>query len=145
MKESSYHPDQKRREVVRLLRGHAITPTAQRIKIATALLARPQHLSAEQVLILTNATGKPVSKATIYNTLRLFTRHGLIQELTVDSGRAFYDSSTHSHAHLYNPETQELTDMPDGQLEISLPDTLPHGTEIDRMEVIVYLRPVNKQ
>ncbi len=142
MNEASYDPDQ-RRGVVRLLRSHGITPTAQRIKIATVLLARPQHLSADQVLALTNATGKPVSKATIYNTLALFTRHRLIQELTVDASRAFYDSTTHSHAHFYNPETQELSDIPDGQLEISLPDTLPEGTEIDRVEVVIHLRTTN--
>ena len=126
---------------MRLLRDHGITPTAQRVKIAMVLMERPQHLSADQVLARTNVTGKPVSKATVYNTLGLFTRHGLIQELTVDSSRAFYDSSTHGHSHFYNPETQELTDIPAGQLQLSLPETLPEGTEIDRVDVVIHLRP----
>ena len=33
-----------------LMRGHGITPTPQRLEIAQILFARPQHLSAEQVL-----------------------------------------------------------------------------------------------
>ena len=139
MSEPNYHTEQ-RREVVRLLRGHGITPTTQRVRIAMVLLDRPQHLSADQVLARTNDTGKPVSKATIYNTLGLFTRHGLIQELTVDSNRAFYDSSTHSHAHFYDPETQQLSDIPEGQLQLSLPEQLPEGTRIDRVEVVIHLR-----
>lgn len=128
------------REMVRLLRSHGITPTRQRLTIAQALLAHPQHLSAEQVLELTNRTGREVSKATVYNTLGLFVRKGLIRELNVDSNRVYYDSKTHRHHHFYNPLTGELTDIGDGQLQIEPPAELPPGMEIDRIDVVVHLR-----
>jgi Fur family iron response transcriptional regulator len=128
-------------DVVRLLRQHGITPTAQRVVIASAMLARPQHLTADQVLDLTRESGRKVSKATVYNTLGLFARKGLIRELSVDSNRAFYDSSTHTHAHFYNIHTQELHDVPEGALEIELPTSAPAGTEIERVEVVVHVRP----
>jgi len=48
------------------LREHGILPTQQRLQIAQVLLTRDQHLSAEQVLELVNATGKNVSKATVW-------------------------------------------------------------------------------
>ena len=129
-------------EIVRLLRSHRISPTSQRVKIATTLLTRPQHLSADQVLALANQQGRRVSKATVYNTLGLFARKGLIRELIVDSGRAFYDSSTHAHFHFYNPETQQLHDVEDGQFQFSAPEKLPPGTTIDRVEVVVHLKSV---
>ncbi|HEB95736.1 MAG TPA: transcriptional repressor [Sedimenticola thiotaurini] len=127
--------------VSRLLRRHGITPTRQRVVIARAILSRPQHLTADQVLQLTLEAGDRVSKATIYNTLGLFSRKGLIRELTIDSQRAFYDSSTHPHHHFYDPETQQLTDVDEDALQLRLPETLPDGTEIDHVDVVIHLRP----
>jgi Fur family iron response transcriptional regulator len=105
------HNSEHRKKIVQLLRRHGISPTVQRVKIASTMLLRPQHLSAEQVLTLTNQTGRPVSKATVYNSLGLFASKGLIRELFVDQERAFYDSSTHPHHHFYNPLTQEICDI----------------------------------
>ena len=141
MAKEHVNQNDQQRETTRLLRAHGITPTSQRVKIASAMLARPQHLSAEQVLELANQNGKPVSKATIYNTLGLFARKGLIRELIVDGTRSFYDSSTHAHHHFYNPVTQELTDIPEEQVSMVLPQELPDGTEIDRVDVVVHLKP----
>ncbi|MES9885087.1 MAG: Fur family transcriptional regulator [Sedimenticola sp.] len=141
MKDSTQNNNDNRREIVRQLRSHGITPTSQRIQIATVMLSKPQHLSAEQVMELANGEGKQVSKATVYNTLGLFAEKRLIRELVVDPARSFYDSSTHSHHHFFNPETQELSDIPDGELDLQmLPKRLPPNTEIDRIEVVVHLR-----
>ncbi len=65
------------------------------------MLSKPQHLSADQVMALANASGRQVSKATVYNTLGLFAEKGLIRELVVEPTRSFYDSSTHSHHHYF--------------------------------------------
>ncbi|OOZ35623.1 Fur family transcriptional regulator [Solemya velesiana gill symbiont] len=143
MNESTSNNTDQQRETTRLLRSRGITPTAQRVKIASAMFARPQHLTAEQVLDLTNESGRKVSKATIYNTLGLFSRKGLIRELIVDSSRSFYDSSTHRHHHFYNPETQELSDIPEQEIGIPMPEHLPEGTEVDRVEVVIHLKSKN--
>ena len=145
MSEQNRQTSESQRGIIRLLRSHGIAPTAQRVKIASAMLARPQHLSAEQVLELTNREGRKVSKATIYNTLGLFTRKGLIRELIVDSSRAFYDSSTHRHHHFYNAQTQTLQDIDDEQIKVILPDSLPAGTELDKVEVVIHVRPKPEQ
>ena len=55
-----------------LLRGHDINPTHQRIEIAHALFSRQEHLSADQVMAIVNTRHSETSKATVYNTLRLF-------------------------------------------------------------------------
>ena len=56
-----------------------------------------QHLSADQVLERLQAAGSKVSKATVYNTLRLFADRGLVREVMVDNTRLFYDSNTAPH------------------------------------------------
>ncbi|MES9874389.1 MAG: Fur family transcriptional regulator [Candidatus Sedimenticola sp. 6PFRAG7] len=136
---NTQNPDTQR-QITRLLRSKGISPTSQRVKIASALFARPQHLTAEQLMDLANENGRPVSKATVYNTLGLFTRKGLIRELIVDSSRSFYDSSNHTHHHLYNPDTQELHDISEQELDIPMPTSLPEGTEVDRIEVVIHLK-----
>jgi Fur family iron response transcriptional regulator len=135
------HNSEHRKKIVQLLRRHGISPTVQRVKIASTMLLRPQHLSAEQVLALTNRTGRPVSKATVYNSLGLFARKGLIRELFVDQERAFYDSSTHPHHHFYNPLTQEICDIDPEAVHIDMSAPPPADTEISGIEVVVHLRP----
>jgi Fur family iron response transcriptional regulator len=141
MDQDNANNSEHRKKIVQLLRRHGISPTVQRVKIASTMLLRPQHLSAEQVLALTNQTGRPVSKATVYNSLGLFARKGLIRELFVDQERAFYDSSTHPHHHFYNPLTQEICDIDPESVSIDLNAQPPADTEISGIEVVVHLRP----
>ncbi|NOX75620.1 MAG: transcriptional repressor [Gammaproteobacteria bacterium] len=123
-----------------MLAQHGIAHTQQRNKIAQILFARPQHLSADQVLERVNSEGNIASKATVYNTLGLFARKGLIRELIVDSSKVFYDSSTHAHHHFYHVDTGELQDINAQDLVVQhLPD-LPEGSELERIDIIVRLR-----
>ena len=124
----------------RKLRSLGIQPTAQRLTIASIVLARPQHLTADQVLAMTNSNGRLASKATIYNTLGLFARTGLLRELVVGSGRTFYDSNTQPHGHFYDPESRQISDLPEEELQFQLPHNLPAGRDVDRVEVVIHLR-----
>lgn len=126
--------------LVERLRAHGIGPTRQRLRIAHVLLEAPQHLSADQVLAAVNREQPAVSKATVYNTLRLFTEYGLLREVIVDPTRVFYDSTTQPHHHFYNPRTGELIDIPAERLAVSGLPPAPPGTEPAEVEVIVRLR-----
>ena len=64
--------------VKRLLQSHNVTPTRQRVEIAGFLFQKDQHLSAENILDGVNFEGHKVSRATVYNTLGLFTKKGLV-------------------------------------------------------------------
>jgi Fur family iron response transcriptional regulator len=124
----------------RQLKRHGISSTPQRLEVAAVILERPQHLSAEQILERLRAGGSRVSKATVYNTLKLFSERGLVRELTVDPDRKFYDSTTHSHHHFYHVETGELSDIPEDQVEILSLPPLPAGTEQESVEVLIRVR-----
>lgn len=122
------------------LQAHGVTPTAQRLQIAEALFHQPQHLSAEQLLAVVKRTGVRVSKATVYNTLKLFSEKGLIREVIVDPARVFYDSTTGLHHHFYNADTGELADIAPHDIRFAQLPALPPGTREDGIEVIVRLR-----
>jgi len=122
------------------LRAHGITPTQQRVDIARILFARPQHLSAEQVLSIVNQDGQVVSKATIYNTLNLFARKGLVREVIVDPSKVFYDSNTCNHHHFFNIDTGELMDIDSSELKLDQLPNLPQGTEADGVDIIIRVR-----
>ena len=122
------------------LRNAGITPTAQRLEIAGVLLGKPCHLSAEQLLQKLRAAGSRVSKATVYNTLNLFSRKGIIKEVAVDPSRLFYDSTTSRHHHFYNVDTGELADIKPDSLEITRMPELPEGMEAESVEVVIRIR-----
>lgn len=119
---------------------HGILPTPQRLKIAEILLARPQHLSAEQIIDRLRKSGSSVSKATVYNTLNLFRESGLIKGLSVDLERRYYDSRTSAHHHFYNVDTGELTDIDEDQVSFKDLPELPQGTESQGVEVLIKVR-----
>ncbi|MDX1406038.1 MAG: Fur family transcriptional regulator [Woeseiaceae bacterium] len=129
-----------RKDILKKLKQHDVLPTAQRIEVASILLARPQHLSADQIIDRLKRRGSRVSKATVYNTLKLFSEKGLVKELNVDSTRKFYDSTTHSHHHFYNVDSGELSDIPGDQVSISSLPPLPNGTEQEGVEVLIRVR-----
>jgi Fur family iron response transcriptional regulator len=84
-------------------------------------------LSAEQIIERLKAADSGVSKATVYNTLNLFSARGLIREVMVDPVRKFYDSTTHPHHHFYNVDSGELSDIPDEQVRLDGLPELPEG------------------
>ena len=133
-------------DIAGMLRDHGILPTQQRLMIARVLFERLQHYSADQVMTSVNDGRDRVSKATVYNTLGLFARNGLIREIIVDPTRVFYDPNTTNHHHFYNVDNGELIDIDPSDLQITgLPD-LPAGTVAEGVDVIIRLRretPVN--
>lgn len=129
-----------RARAARTLESHGITPTPQRVEIARILLARPQHLSAEQVLSSLREGNLPVSKATVYNTLGLFAEKGLVREVIVDPSKVFYDSNCSEHHHFYDVDSCTLTDIDAADIDVAGVPDIPKGKMVDRVDVIVRVR-----
>jgi Fur family iron response transcriptional regulator len=117
-----------------------ILPTPQRLEVAAILLAKPQHLSADQIIDGLRVSGSAVSKATVYNTLNLFSARGLVKEVMVDPIRKIYDSSTHPHHHFYNVDSGELSDIPDSMVNFKTLPQMPDGTRRESVEVLIKVR-----
>ncbi|RMF95595.1 MAG: transcriptional repressor [Gammaproteobacteria bacterium] len=129
-----------RSRVEQRLRRHGVRLTPQRVEIGMLLLAEPCHLSAEQLLARLRAAGSGISKATVYNTLNLFARQGIVREVAVDPARLFYDSTTTPHHHFYNEDTGELVDIDPAELSIHGCPQPPEGTDTTSMELVIRLR-----
>jgi Fur family transcriptional regulator, iron response regulator len=134
-------PKRNRDGIAQLLRRHGVTPTHQRIEIAHALFSRREHLSADQILSLVNSRYAETSKATVYNTLKLFLQKKLIRELVVDPDRIVYDPNTEPHHHLYDVVTGRLTDIPADDIRVVGLPPLPQGTVAEGVDIIVRTRP----
>ena len=123
-----------------MLREKGINPTRQRIELAFALFSRMEHLSADQILAIVNERNPEVSKATVYNTLRLFVEYGLVKALVIDPARIFYDPNVAPHYHMYDVVTGELTDVPAGSIRVSGLPQLPPGVVAEGVDVVVRTR-----
>ena len=126
-----------RAEVIELMRAKGLNPTQQRVEIAQALFTEPQHVSADQVLGMVNKQRAVVSKATVYNTLGLFARNGMVREVIVDPTKVFYDPTTRPHHHFFNVDTGELMDVESEALVMGDLPELPHGTEVEGIDVVI--------
>lgn len=130
----------RREDAADLLCAYGITPTAQRIDIAAVLLVRPQHVCADELQRMLAGHGTSVSKATVYNTLGLFARKGLVRELFVDADKVLYDSNNTNHHHVYDVDTGALTDVEPGAIEVGALPALPPGTELEGVEIVIRVR-----
>src|SRR3954463_12060391 len=129
-----------RDELAGALRSRSIMPTHQRIEIAYAIFSRGEHLSADRILALVNDRAAETSKATVYNTLKLFLDKKLVREVIVDPSKVFYDPNTEPHHHFYNVDSGELTDIDARDIMVTGLPALPQGMTTEGVDIIVRVR-----
>ena len=127
-------------KVEQRLRDHRLRPTKARIRIGMMLLESPKHLSADQIFDKLIEHGHCISKATVYNTLNVFAKRGVVNEVAVDPTRMYYDSTTSPHHHFYNIDTGQLTDIPRENLSVENIPRLPENTEIEDLEIVIKIK-----
>ncbi|GGH23555.1 Fur family transcriptional regulator, iron response regulator [Cribrihabitans marinus] len=124
------------------LANAGLRPTRQRVALAELLVGdgRDRHVTAESLFDAARTRGATVSLATVYNTLRAFCDAGILQEITVDGSKSYFDTNTHDHPHFFWEDEGRLSDAPSEELVIqSLPDA-PPGAEIASVDVVIRLR-----
>jgi Fur family iron response transcriptional regulator len=128
-------------ELLQRLRAAGLRPTRQRLALARLLFEKgDRHVTADELHAEAEAEGVGVSLATVYNTLNQFTAAGLLREVAVEAGRAYFDTNTGDHHHFYFEEGGRLVDIPAAGLTVKGVPTAPAGTDIARVDVIVRLR-----
>jgi len=129
-----------REDLTARLRSCGISPTHQRMEIAHALFSRMGHLSADQVLAIVNQHHAETSKATVYNTLKLFVETGLVREVIVDPAKVFYDPNTQPHHHMFDLDTGVITDVDANGISIDGLPALPAGKVAAGVDLIIRIR-----
>lgn len=82
-----------------MLEKHGISATFQRLAVLQALAAHAGHPNAEEIYEALGSLYPPISKATVYNVLRLYSDRGIIKPLRLEGDSIRYDTHTDDHAH----------------------------------------------
>jgi len=124
------------------LSASRLRPTRQRVALAALLIGdgKQRHFTVEDLYSAARAADESVSLATVYNTVKAFCDVGLVQEVTVDGARSYYDTNTHDHPHFFWQDEGRLSDAPaDGMKITGLPQA-PDGAEVISVDVVIRLR-----
>ena len=124
------------------LRVAQLRPTKQRVALARLLFAGPDRpVTAERLHSEATNSGVQLSLATVYNSLHQFTAAGLLRQVIVDGEKKYFDTNTGEHHHFYFEGSDLLTDIPGDDVRIEGLPRAPAGTEIERVEIVVRLKP----
>jgi Fur family iron response transcriptional regulator len=119
-----------------VLEEHGIKPSAQRVAVAEFVLHTDAHPSADEVWSQVRARFPMVSRATVYNTLNLFVRKGLVRQLTLTGGRVVFDPKIEKHHHFIDEETGRIYDVPWNALRVSRVDDI-EGFDVETYQVVL--------
>ena len=101
------------------LREHNLPITAQRLAIADIILGSGSHLSAEDIMLELGARGASVGTATVYRTLEVLLRSGLVVERDFGEGFKRFEAARGipHHEHLLCSICGRVTEFRDERLE----------------------------
>ena len=130
------------REVATSILSRAgLRPTRQRLLLTQVLFQKgDRHVTAEQLHGEAEAEGAAISLATVYNTLHQFRAAGLVREVVVEAGRAYFDTNVSGHHHLYHEAKGQLHDIPADQVQVNAQPEIPAGFTMDRVDVVIRIR-----
>ena len=125
-----------KRETLQALTEHGIQPSAQRVAVADYVLSTTDHPSADQVWAEVKRGFPMLSRATVYNTLNLFTEKGLLRELVLAEGKVVFDPKLDPHHHFLDEETGEIIDVPWSALDVRRVRSLS-GFDVREYQVVM--------
>ena len=121
-----------------MLQARAIRPTKIRVAIANLLFdGHNKHVTVEDVIDMARRAQLSTSVASVYNTLNQFTDAGLLRRMTIDHGKAYFDTNTDVHHHFYFEDEDRLEDIAADDVVVSGLPSLPKGKKVKAIEVII--------
>lgn len=125
--------------MIQRLRDHGINPTAQRLAVATYVLATHDHPSADEVWSRVREAFPLVSRATVYNTLNLLVEKGLLKSLILTEGSVIFDPNVRPHHHLVDADSGRITDLSWDTMDVSGVERVAEreGMDVEEYQVIV--------
>ena len=105
------HEEERVEEVLQNLRAKGIRITDTRRAVLSYLVASHEHPSAEKIYRDLLPQFPSMSLATVYKTMEIFEKIGLVKVLEVGDERAHYDWDTTAHAHIRCVRCNKVEDM----------------------------------
>ena len=104
--------------IERLCADHGLRMTGQRRVIAQILSDAANHPDVDEVYRRANAVDARISLSTVYRTLRLFERKGILARHDFGAGRRRYEEApTEHHDHLIDMETGKVIEFSNAEIE----------------------------
>lgn len=123
-------------DIIALLLRHGIQPSAQRVAVGDYVLFTDEHPSADRVFNTVRKTLPVLSRATVYNTLNLFVKQGLLRELVLAEGNVVFDPKLERHHHFVDETSGRIYDVPWEALEVKKVAAL-EDYDVDEYQVVL--------
>lgn len=123
-------------DIIALLLRHSIQPSAQRVAVADYVLFTDEHPSADRVFSRVKKSLPVISRATVYNTLNLLVKKGLLRELVLAEGKIAFDPKMERHHHFVDDASGRIYDVPWEALEVKKLGSLEEF-EVDEYQVVL--------
>ena len=123
-----------------ILRAKDLRPTKQRVLIGDYLFdGIDKHVTAESLFKKLLNEKRGVSLATVYNTLHEFCKKELLNKITIDTDKVYFDTNISSHHHFFSDKEKLLLDIRSQDVIISSMPVAPKGKKIRKVELIIHL------
>lgn len=113
----------KNEQDIQHFQDHGIRPTRRRLAVFRALASVRSHPTAEELRSIVMDGGCTLSLATIYSTLDLLSRNGMVRRMSVQGHADRFDATVSSHIHLRLEDTGEVLDVP-GEVSLRILDSV---------------------
>lgn len=123
-------------DVAKVLKDKGIQPSAQRVAVARYALKTHDHPSADEAWARVKKTFPMISRATVYNTLNLFTEKGLLARHVLAEGKVVFDCVVEPHHHFIDDATGAIHDIPWDALAVSRVGRLA-GFDVREYQVVL--------
>ena len=92
-------------EIAEVLRKNGYKVTPQRLAVYDAIIHNPMHPNAEAIYKTLQPNYPSMSMATVYKTMEIFAKIGVVQVLQCAEDAHRYDYNTNPHAHAVRSAT----------------------------------------
>ena len=104
--------------MVKLLRTRGVRATRQRAALMRVLVEADDHPDAVELLARAKQIDDTVSLATVYRTLGLLEREGLVQRHSFEGGGARFETTdAPHHDHILDLDTDEIVEFQSDKIE----------------------------
>ena len=125
--------------LIQKLRTKRISVTPQRLAVLSTLQGRRDHPTAEQIYQEVRRQLPAISFNTVYKTLEVLCRKGLVIKVNPLHEVARYDVKTHNHAHLVCRVCHLIHDLEQEFDPLKpAPEEVPPGFQVEHQSVIFW-------
>jgi Fur family peroxide stress response transcriptional regulator len=102
--------DKTDQELIEILHKNGLKATPQRLAICKYILQSKEHPTADKIYRDIKKEYKTIGQATVYKTLALLKKLGLISELSFDNNHSRFDPNREIHINIICPKCDSIHD-----------------------------------